>query len=141
MAYTWNGMKKITKSEALERWDSDRSVFLLYDDDTEGAASDRESIELHQDEFGYELDEEPDVPEKMVLEVFEKCDTEEGTGVRCVHYNTKEKGLLEALMDYNKNFDSDNILFSDDDFEGECLDSVVVEARFVYYWFNQEGLA
>ena len=37
--------------------------------------------------------------------------------------------LVDALLDYEQNFDSDLIICSDDDFEEDCLYSNVVNAN------------
>ena len=53
--YTWEGMKKISYKEALT---SDTQVYLLYGDDTEGAAESDEDMKMHYEnggEFGIEL--------------------------------------------------------------------------------------
>jgi hypothetical protein len=59
MGYTWEGMSKITKSEALERFQSGKEVFILYEDDTEAVVEKEEEITCgdHGDyEFGYHKD-------------------------------------------------------------------------------------
>ena len=74
----------------------------------------------------------------MIIEVKELCwveyikeedmdeeNSEKLTAVRTVIYQSKKETLLEAFKDYDsKNFDTDNIINSDDEFEGECLDLV-----------------
>lgn len=65
----------------------------------------------------------------MTIKVTELCLVEsenfdETTGLRTVVYNSPKDTLLEAFSDYNENFDSDNIISSDDDFEGGCLDTI-----------------
>ena len=46
-------------------------------------------------------------------------------GVRTVVYQSSKPTLLEAFEEYaGEGFDSDNIVRSDDDFEGKCLDTM-----------------
>lgn len=55
--YSWAGMKKIKLCEALVRFNSCEDVYLLYDDNTEAQAIEREDIVLHSEkggEFGIE---------------------------------------------------------------------------------------
>ena len=57
MSYNWDGMEKITFAEAKERIDANKSVFLLYDDDTEAEADSIDDLIRHNKyfgEFGYE---------------------------------------------------------------------------------------
>lgn len=44
--YTWSGMKKITYLEAIERFNDDKEVYLLYSDNTEGVTEGIESIRI-----------------------------------------------------------------------------------------------
>lgn len=44
--YTWEGMTKISPSEALERFNNGEEVFVLYDDDSEGAITEVTQIKL-----------------------------------------------------------------------------------------------
>ena len=64
----------------------------------------------------------------MIIRIIEKCEVEneEGpntTGLRIVDYECKGNTLFEAIGDYKKNYNTDNILSSKDYFEGACLDS------------------
>lgn len=52
--YSWEGMIPLSKERAFELFDSGREVFLLYPDDTEGAAESREDIESFDGMFGTE---------------------------------------------------------------------------------------
>lgn len=57
MAYTWEGMVKITKSEAIEMFKNGQEVYRLYDDNTEGLVESLDDIldERFLDyDFGYE---------------------------------------------------------------------------------------
>lgn len=58
MGYQWDGMQKITYEEAVKLYTENLDgVYLLYDDDTEGAAESLDEIENHNSyggEFGYE---------------------------------------------------------------------------------------
>ncbi|OSA95747.1 UNVERIFIED_ORG: hypothetical protein B2H93_04815 [Clostridium botulinum] len=64
----------------------------------------------------------------MKIEIIEKCeiDSDEKIGIRIVIYKSAKNNLKDALEDYEKKFDSDNICNSYDEFDGECLDSEVV---------------
>jgi hypothetical protein len=56
--YSWEGMQKITKAEALERFNNDQEVYRLYDDGTEGlveSLGDIEDENFNDYEFGYEV--------------------------------------------------------------------------------------
>ena len=52
--YEWEGMIPLTKSWALELYDSNNAVFLLYSDNTEAQVTDREDITNHDGIFGIE---------------------------------------------------------------------------------------
>lgn len=57
MGYSWEGMKKISEEEAKRRYREDEEVFILYDDDTEGAIEDENVFNenwIDQVEFGVE---------------------------------------------------------------------------------------
>lgn len=57
MAYTWEGMTKISYEEAIEMHEEGREVYKLYDDDTEGLAENLAEIHAHNEyggEFGIE---------------------------------------------------------------------------------------
>jgi hypothetical protein len=45
--YTWEGMKKISPAEALERFENGDEVFILYEDDTEGAVEEICQFEVY----------------------------------------------------------------------------------------------
>lgn len=54
--YKWNGMKKISYTEALQEYNN-KEVYLLYEDDTEALALSLEEIKnhnTHNGEYGYE---------------------------------------------------------------------------------------
>ena len=66
MAYTWEGMRKISFNEVTRRHFSNELVgcFLLYDDDTESMIEPGYDLEdivrhyIHGGEFGVEIQEE-----------------------------------------------------------------------------------
>lgn len=64
----------------------------------------------------------------MLIEVKELCvveiNEEETTAIRTVVYESDKDNLLEAFNDYAENFDIDNVIICNDEFEGECLDIV-----------------
>lgn len=67
----------------------------------------------------------------MEIIVTELCDVEpyeDGItkGERVIHYEAKGETLLESFNDYVKNFDSDNIINSEDMFDGACLESEII---------------
>ena len=51
--YKWPGMQKITQCQAFKLFGK-KTIYLLYDDDTECEASSLEEIANHQGEYGYE---------------------------------------------------------------------------------------
>ena len=53
--YDWEGMLPLTESWALELYDSNNEVYLLYPDNTEGMALDRDEIANHDGIFGIEV--------------------------------------------------------------------------------------
>jgi hypothetical protein len=55
--YEWEDMLPLTESWALELYDSNNTVYLLYPDNTEGMVLDREEISNHKGIFGIELQE------------------------------------------------------------------------------------
>lgn len=66
----------------------------------------------------------------MIIKVIEKCihdaSKNKYTGTRVVYYEVKGAGnLLDALSSYEENFNSDNVVSSNDSFSSECLDSYV----------------
>lgn len=70
------------------------------------------------------------------IKVIEKCDVDgsernENEGLRIVYYNSPKDTLLQALEDYENNFDSDNIYETYDEFDGECQDSEVIEISII----------
>lgn len=66
----------------------------------------------------------------MILEVTEKCMLEDGkTGIRVYHYEANKSNFNDAKLDMLQNFDTDNIIYNDDNFEGECLDSEVIDIK------------
>lgn len=73
----------------------------------------------------------------MIIKVVELCSVDyihEGdenennenlTAKRIVIYESSKDTLLEAFKDYDSdNFDTDNIIRSEDKFDGQCLDTV-----------------
>lgn len=55
--YKWNGMIKISYAEALQEYNNNKEVYLLYEDNTEALALSLEEIKnhnTHNGEFGYE---------------------------------------------------------------------------------------
>lgn len=73
----------------------------------------------------------------MILLVGEKCltVTNDGTeyyALREYRYKTDEKTLLEAHKDLEENFDSDNVIWSEDYFSGKCLDSEIIKVEIEY---------
>ena len=52
--YTWNGMLPLTEEKALELFDHDLPVYLLYEDGSETTAEDRKQIMEHEGIFGIE---------------------------------------------------------------------------------------
>lgn len=69
--YTHEDILPLTKVAALELFDSDHTIYLLYPDNTEGMALDREEIASHDGIFGIERDEwmaiQARAPEKVSL--------------------------------------------------------------------------
>ena len=75
---------------------------------------------------------------KMTIEVVELCvvsyinendpetqKDEKRLAKRTVVYDSPKESLLEAFQDYNsENFNIDNVVEANDEFEGECLDLV-----------------
>jgi len=53
--YEWEGMLPLTGSWALQLYDSNVTVYLLYPDNTEAMVYDRAEIENHEDIFGVEV--------------------------------------------------------------------------------------
>ena len=86
MSYTWKGMIKIGRVEAIGRFNSDRGVYLLYDDNTEALVEKLEDIKEHEGEFGRHNHDR----EKVEIEAEEGeefCDYVDKDGSR-VHYGT-----------------------------------------------------
>lgn len=72
----------------------------------------------------------------MILRVTEKCLTtnendEEYYGLRCYDYETNKNNEKESILDLFQSFDTDNIIDSNDDFEGECLNSTIINIEIV----------
>lgn len=70
----------------------------------------------------------------LILKITEKCLTlneheEECFGLRHYLYQTNKNMVNESIVDFIKNFDSDNILdgSNQDEFDGECLDSEILK--------------
>jgi len=55
--YTWDYMLPLTAKTALELYDADHTIYLLYPDNTEAMAFDRDEIAAHDGIFGIEKDE------------------------------------------------------------------------------------
>jgi len=55
--YDWSEMLPLTKERALELWDDDYPIYLLYVDGSETMADDREEIEEHGGIFGIEKED------------------------------------------------------------------------------------
>ncbi|MDR2569036.1 MAG: hypothetical protein LBD23_01895, partial [Oscillospiraceae bacterium] len=55
--YTWEGMLPLAQNRALQLYDSDSQVYLLYNDGAEAAAFEREDIEQHEGIFGIEIED------------------------------------------------------------------------------------
>lgn len=53
--YTWKGMLKISKEEAIKKY-SETDVYLLRNDNSEALAEDICDIINHNEEFGIELE-------------------------------------------------------------------------------------
>ena len=60
--YEWEGMLPLTESLALELYDSNNTVYLLYPDNSEGMAFDREEIVKHDGIFGVEVQDWKNTP-------------------------------------------------------------------------------
>ena len=72
----------------------------------------------------------------MKIKVVEKCDVEgsergEKEGLRIIYYNAKGSTLLEALEDFENNFDFDNVHDTYDEFDGACQSSKTIEVSEV----------
>lgn len=70
----------------------------------------------------------------LILKITEKCLTldeneKECFGLRRYLYQSDKKAIDDAIVDFVKNFELDNIIdnSSDDDFAGECLDSEILK--------------
>ncbi|MEK3955704.1 MULTISPECIES: hypothetical protein [unclassified Psychrobacillus] len=53
-------------------------------------------------------------------EEMEKEHGEELMSVRTVIYSSQKETLLEAFQEYHNDFDIDNVIQSNDEFDGEC---------------------
>lgn len=51
MGYTWPGMKKLSKQQAVELFDTSW-IFLLYNDESETEAKTIEDVKQHKGEYG-----------------------------------------------------------------------------------------
>lgn len=49
--------------------------------------------------------------------------------IRTVEYRTEKDTLIEALTDYINNWNCEDIINCNDDFDGACLDSVIISAK------------
>ena len=72
----------------------------------------------------------------MLIKVTEKClldDKIENYGIRTYVYETTTNNFDDAVKEIEENFDCDNIIenTSNDNFEGECLDSEVIKYEVV----------
>ena len=69
-----------------------------------------------------------------VLYIKEMCDIERtvlgevkfAEDLRRIIYKTEKEDLLEALVDYENNFNFANVLDTEDDFAEECLGSRII---------------
>lgn len=64
----------------------------------------------------------------MLIKVVEMCEVtpyEDGIkkGKRTFIYESDKESLEEAIIDITESFDSDNIVWSNDEFDGECNSS------------------
>lgn len=57
-------------------------------------------------------------------DIMEKENNEKLTATRTVIYESVQNTLLDAFQDYDKNFNINNVLQSNDDFDGQCLDTL-----------------
>lgn len=63
----------------------------------------------------------------MIIDVIELCETENGQGFRLIRYKTKADNLKDATVEYENDFDFDNMVLSEDFFSGECLDMTTLK--------------
>lgn len=73
----------------------------------------------------------------MILKITERCLTKDDNdneyyGMRIYTYRSSKEDFLEAINDLETNFDSDNIIDSEDDFPNECLNSDVIRYEIVF---------
>lgn len=68
----------------------------------------------------------------MIIKVTELCEHDNGEGIRVVYYEVEDANTLsKALQEYEENFNSNNIISSNDDFEEECNDSEIINVEKV----------
>ena len=71
----------------------------------------------------------------MIIKIKELCEVEyiderdsdaKGTNlaIRKIEYDSDKETLLEAFEQFENNFDIDNVVDCDDEFDGECLDTI-----------------
>ena len=67
----------------------------------------------------------------MKILIVESClvEGEKKRRLRKYCYKSKENNLFKAIMDLENNFDESSIVWSNDDFDGECLDSKVIKYK------------
>ena len=95
-AYGYNGddMLPLSKSWALQLYDSNTAVYLLYSDNTEAMANDREEIEKHNGIFGIEKEDWEQTPyyAKQLSEVEQK---EAQLELQLMHGNGNRFGIYQ----------------------------------------------
>lgn len=124
--YLYDGMLPLTKERAIELFEQDLTVYLLYEDNTEAMAFDREEIENHDGIFGMENAdwtalqefEEMKASEKFSVAELEQQFLESPTDAYAV-YQLKEGGdlrdyrfeRLERLQEKGLSVSHDNYNF------------------------------
>ena len=72
----------------------------------------------------------------MIIKVTENCLTQDENekefyALRVYEYETNKNTFKEAVIDLETNWNSDNVLSSEDEFEGDCLDSSVIKVEII----------
>ena len=67
----------------------------------------------------------------MVIRIIEKCTVEshgdgKTEGLRVIMYRAQASSLPEALNEFTHNFDFNLVIETDDNFDGECVDSKTI---------------
>lgn len=120
--YTSDELLPLSKERAIELWEQDLTVYLLYEDNTEAMAFDREDIDNHDGFFGIEKTDwltlqehesdsksSPDMSERLFLEhtdnAFAIYQLKDGAELRDYRFEglewIKSKGLLVEHENYN----------------------------------------